>query len=117
MKLIIPPVTVNPENPFQHDALNREEFGAALLNLVSNVDDNLVISLDAPWGEGKTTFVRMWQGLLTKSGIKSIYFDAFADDFIDDPFIAVTSEIARFAETEFNTNGLTFTQFQYQPQP
>jgi hypothetical protein len=104
MKLVIPPVEIDKEDPFKHDVLNRKAFATALMNLVSQIHEGVVISLDAPWGEGKTTFVRMWQGLLQANGIKSIYVDAFITDFVDDPFIAVASEITQFAETELRAN-------------
>jgi KAP family P-loop domain len=104
MKLVIPPVEIDKEDPFKHDVLHRKEFATALMNLVSRINEGVVISLDAPWGEGKTTFVRMWQGLLQTNGIKSIYVDAFITDFVDDPFIAVASEITQFAEAEFRAN-------------
>ena len=104
MKLVIPPVEIDEQNPFKHDLLHRTEFATALFNLISRVEEPLVISLDGRWGDGKTTFVRMWQGLLSQNGIKTIYFDAFANDFVDDPFIAIASEIIRAAETEFTGN-------------
>ncbi len=104
MKLTIPPIEIDDAEPFKHDVLNRKAFGQSLLNLVSRVDEGVVLSIDAPWGEGKTTFVRMWQSLLKMSGIKSVYFDAFANDYVDDPFIAVASEITRLAEADFRSN-------------
>ena len=104
MKLIVPPVKIDKEDPFKYDVLHRRQFGTSLLNLVSRIDEAFVISIDAQWGEGKTTFVKMWQGLLHQNDIQSIYFDAFANDFVDDPFIAVASEIAQLAEDEFRTN-------------
>jgi ABC-type methionine transport system ATPase subunit len=83
MKLVIPPLEIDKEDPFKHDVLNRKEFATALLNLVLQINEGVVISLDASWGEGKTTFVRMWQGLLRTNHIKIIYVDAFITDFID----------------------------------
>ena len=53
----------------------------------------LVALLDAPWGFGKTTFIKMWMGELSKSKIPAIYFDAFANDYQEDAFIAISSEI------------------------
>lgn len=94
MRLTIPPLTIDDDNPFKNDVLNRKKFAESLFGLISNIDDNLVISLSAPWGEGKTTFIKMWQGLLKEKGISTIYFDAFAHDYLDDPFICIASEIA-----------------------
>ena len=70
-----------------------------MLNLVVRSKDELVISLDGKWGEGKTTFVRMWQGLLSENEIPNIYIDAFSNDYLDDAFISVVSAITNYGET------------------
>lgn len=104
MRLTTPPLTNDNINFKEHDALNRELFGQSLLELITRVQEELVICLDAQWGEGKTTFVKMWQNLLNENEIKSIYFDAFANDYIDDTFIALASHIVTFVEEELHKN-------------
>ena len=98
MKIVTPPIIVNENESFEQDVLGRSDFGQSLLNLISQSNDELVISLDGKWGEGKTTFVKMWQGMLTQSHIPNIYIDAFANDYIDDAFIAVASAITTYIE-------------------
>jgi len=98
MKLTIPPVQIDPTKPFNHDLFKREEFGEGLANLILKFDEPLVISIDAPWGEGKTTFVKMWKGLLDQKKIPAIYVDAFAHDYLDDPFMTVVGAINQYAE-------------------
>ena len=83
MKIIVPPMTVAVDDAFKNDALDRQPFGEALLNIVTRSKDELVVSIDGRWGEGKTTFVKMWRGLLKKHNIPSIYIDAFANDYSD----------------------------------
>ncbi|EKO3839574.1 hypothetical protein NTE14_005354, partial [Vibrio harveyi] len=61
MKLIVPELEINEDSPFSSDLFEREKFAEKLTNLIRNVEDNLVISLDANWGEGKSTFIRMWR--------------------------------------------------------
>ncbi len=104
MRLTTPPLANENINFKDHDALNREAFGVALLNLITRTNEELVICLDAPWGEGKTTFVNMWQNLLKDNQIKTIYFDAFANDYIDDAFIAITSHMVTFVANELQKN-------------
>jgi hypothetical protein len=101
MRLTTPPLTIDQQDSFKNDALDREQFGHSLLNLITRTKEELVICLDAPWGEGKTSFVQMWQGLLAKNQIRSIYFDAFSNDYIDDAFIAMVSEIVSLVENRF----------------
>ena len=98
MNIITPPIIVGENEAFEQDVLGRSNFGQSLLNLVSQSNDELVISLDGKWGEGKTTFVKMWQGMLTQANVPSIYIDSFANDYIDDAFIAVASAITTYIE-------------------
>ena len=98
MKLNIPGFEIDENDSFKNDVLNRRAFGEALLNIIIKSNDELVLSLNGQWGEGKTTFVEMWQGLLTKEGIPNLYIDAFSTDYIDDAFITIASAITDYAE-------------------
>lgn len=98
MRLVTPPLVVAEEDGFKNDILRREDYGKSLLNLVTRSTDELVISLDGRWGEGKTTFIKMWQGLLNEANVPNVYIDAFANDYIDDAFIAVASAITNYAD-------------------
>jgi len=102
MRLITPEIEIEEINPFTNDKLNRTPFAESLLSLITNVEDNLVISIDAPWGDGKTTFVKMWQGFIKCKGIKSMYFDAFANDSFEDPFMALVGSISLLIKREFS---------------
>lgn len=99
MKIVTPSLVVEDSDAFKNDALERKSFGEALLNLVMRSNDELVISLDGKWGEGKTTFAKMWQGLLSEAGVPSIYVDAFQNDYVDDAFISIASAITSYVET------------------
>ncbi len=59
MNIVTPPIIVGENEAFEQDVLGRSDFGQSLLNLVFQSSDELVISLDGKWGEGKTTFVKM----------------------------------------------------------
>src|SRR5690606_32523872 len=72
--------------------------GIGLTNLIRVVDDPLVIALDAPWGSGKTTFVKMLAGHLRNEGHPVIYFDAFANDHISDAFVAIAGEVVALSK-------------------
>jgi hypothetical protein len=98
MRMTVPDVAITTEDPFRDDIFGRKPFATALLSLVRQINEPLVIALDAPWGEGKTTFIRMWQQLLTNAGGQSIAIDAFATDALDSPFAVLTGEISSFYE-------------------
>jgi predicted KAP-like P-loop ATPase len=77
----------------ERDIFGRKSFADRLTKVVQTVESPSVLLLDAPWGSGKTTFVKMWQGELNKAGVQSIYFDAFANDYQEDAFLAVAGQI------------------------
>ncbi len=102
MKLTIPePVIEIGVDGFEKDLLGRSDFGQRLTGLVDRIDDPLVIALDGSWGSGKSTFLKMWVGAHKNafSGkAKIIYFDAFEQDFLDDPLTSLVSTISSTAE-------------------
>ena len=98
MKIVTPPLVIKGPDAFAEDLLNRKEYGQSLLNLVSQSSDELVISLDGKWGEGKNTFVKMWQCMLSESDVPSIYIDAYKNDYLDDVFMCIASAILCFIE-------------------
>ena len=78
------------------DQFNRNDAGKSLSDLVERIENPLVIALNGEWGSGKTWFLKRWVGAhkLENGGRAStVYFDAFAHDFMDDPLIALTGVI------------------------
>ncbi len=105
--LIFPPkIEIGDEEGFApaKDIFKRAEFGTGLANLVSAVEDPMVIALDGQWGSGKTTFIKMWAGLLRKKGHPVIYFDAFSHDYIDDAFLAIAGEVVSLSQKSKSAN-------------
>ena len=60
--------------------------------------------MNGNWGEGKTTFVKMWQGMLKEKEVPNIYIDAFSNDFIDDAFLTIASAISNYAKNNIQNN-------------
>lgn len=103
MKLKVSPPTIDAENPFRYDDLKRAPLASNLTELVKAAPPPLVLAVDSPWGTGKTTFVKMWQALLKKENIHSIYFNAWETDFSDDPLTAFVGEITEYIKNEHQT--------------
>lgn len=82
------------DSPFHGDKFEREEVAKRLTSLIDRMASGAVISIDAPWGEGKTFFGRNWALQLGMAGRKVAYIDAFEQDYIEDPFLLIASEIA-----------------------
>ena len=55
----------------------------------------MVVSLHGGWGTGKTFFLKRWSRDLENRGFRSIYFNAWEDDFHDDPLIAVLGRMQK----------------------
>ena len=106
MKLTLPPLEIGETEGFsdEKDIFGRKRYGENLLSLINKTDDELVIAIDAPWGQGKSTFIKMWRGHLLNEGFQSIYFDAFENDYQADPFLAISSEIYSLIPDENNRN-------------
>lgn len=105
MNIVTPPLEINQDDPFKNDIFKRGEYAEALTNLFLNSNESLVVSLNGAWGEGKTTFVQMWQAKLKKQGVPSVYIDAFANDYLNEPFVCVVSSILAYADKNIVKGG------------
>jgi hypothetical protein len=106
MKLKAATFDIPDDDPFRNDVLGRKSTVESLSSLVLNVTPPFVLCIDAPWGHGKTTFLRLWNSYLTKSGTKVLHFNAWETDFAADPLVAFVSEIASLVEAT-NSNAQT----------
>lgn len=104
MRIRIQPVAVEvPEDePFKHDLLNRKEPAEILTSLIESVEGSCVIGIDAPWGRGKTTFLKMWAQHMHNEGFPVVEFNAWETDFAQDPFIALSSELQQSLNAYFS---------------
>lgn len=100
MRLYIPPIEIGDEEGFtpEKDLFGRKRFADGLTNLLSKVDDPIVIALDGQWGSGKTTFLKMWAGELRNAGFPVVFFDAFEHDYLPDAFTALAGQIVSLVE-------------------
>lgn len=85
-------------NSFDDDIYNRKVIAENLTKIIEVQEEPIVISLDSEWGTGKTTFVTMWKDLLDNdeeysSKFNTLYFNAWENDYITDPLLALVSEI------------------------
>ena len=83
-----------PENdPFKNDLLGRKESVEVLTHLVGSLDGPCVLAVDAAWGSGKTTFLRIWAQYLRNQGFPVVEFNAWETDFAGDPFVSLSTEL------------------------
>ena len=100
LKLNEPKVDTNA--PWADDLLGRQAIADRLTNLVATQEAPLSISLHGHWGTGKTFMLKRWQVDLQGRGFKSIYFNAWEEDFRDDPLLAIIGQLSsHLAEDRF----------------
>lgn len=95
----------------QTDVFARRGLADRLTRLYLGLQQGSVAVLDGRWGIGKSVFARQWKVELEKEGMPCIYFDAFASDYIDNPFRAVASAFVRAAKDAQNLDKPTYNRF------
>lgn len=85
-------------NNFNNDLLERKQIAINLTNILKCKDDLNVLAIDSSWGTGKTTFINMWIDMLKNtaelnSKFEIMYFNAWENDYVQDPLISLLSEI------------------------
>lgn len=99
-------IEIDAESPFKNCKLYRERYANVLTSIVENYGDGFVLALNNKWGTGKTTFVKMWERMLINEGYQTIYFNAWENDFEDNPLTALIGELKVFNKDD----DLTFSK-------
>ena len=86
-------IEIPEDDFFRFDRLGRKASIELLTKMVRNVDGPATIAVDAAWGAGKTTFLRLWAKYLKDQGFAVIDYNAWQTDYADDPFIALAAEL------------------------
>ena len=86
-------IEVPRDDPFKHDLLDRQAVVETLTHIVGNIEGPCVFAVDAAWGFGKTTFLRMWVQHLRNQGFPLVEFNAWETDFSEDPFLTLSTEL------------------------
>lgn len=101
------PIKINENNIFENDTLSREDTIKDLSKIIISNTEPFVFSINASWGSGKTTFVKMWQMYLKKQhNVNSIYFSAWEDDFSKEPLISILGELNTYFKNAFPINSI-----------
>jgi hypothetical protein len=99
-------IPIDPKEPFKHDLLDRKTEIENISLIATSVSAPLVMSIDSPWGTGKTTFIKMWQAHLESQSVTSICFNAWESDYAEDPLVALVAELDRWVKS-LNNPSLT----------
>ena len=86
-------IDVPVDDPFANDLLDRKESVEVLTHLVRSFEGPCVLAVDAAWGNGKTTFLKIWAQYLRNERFPVVEFNAWETDFSGDPFVALSTEL------------------------
>lgn len=94
---------MSENHDLNEDKLNRKEEISFLINYLTKrfelkTKNPFVLNINAPWGYGKTFFLKSLKEELEKEH-EVIYFDAWKNDFTKEPLLAFFSEINNSLET------------------
>lgn len=82
---------------FKENLLGRKKLSRALSDILERIEDPLVVALDGTWGTGKSYFLKRWVAAHTDQNegtALTIYFDAFAHDYLSDPLISLVGALS-----------------------
>lgn len=94
LKLKLQEPDISPDEPWQDDVLGRGEIAERLTNLIRNQQEPFIISINGQWGSGKTFLLKRWQKELEKDQFRAIYYNAWEDDFCDDPLLSIIGQMS-----------------------
>ena len=88
---------------FHQDLLDRSHHVEKLTKLLLPEPGPFVLSINGPWGSGKTTFVEhIWQKYLDEQGVKYLHFNAWENDHFDYPLVPFIAEMKRSFPRNFD---------------
>jgi hypothetical protein len=100
-------IEIEPGRPFANCQLDRCQYANVLTSIVSTYADGFVLAINNKWGTGKTTFVKMWEQDLKDKNYQTVYFNAWENDFENNPLTALMGELKtltnKATEQEFKT--------------
>ncbi len=96
-------IDIDKDNPWADDKLNRKKLADALTNFIVGLPDYMVFSLNGSWGSGKSFMLKRWQLDLRLNGFSAIYFNAWEDDYYNDPLIAIIGQLKEYMGHEWDS--------------
>jgi len=86
-------IVIEPDNPFANCKLDRQKYSKVLTGIIEAYSEGFVLAINNKWGTGKTTFIRMWEQDLKNKGFQTVYFNAWENDFENNPLVALMGEL------------------------
>lgn len=103
MKIKHQELVIPTDKPFTNCKLGREKYAVVLTDIIKAFPDGFVLAVNNEWGTGKTTFVKMWEQHLKNQQFQTIYFNAWENDFNNNPLVAIIAELKTLTNTKNKT--------------
>lgn len=92
--------TFDPNDVWSDDVFrNRDDASRRLYALLAGQERPLTICLNGEWGSGKTYFLTRFAQNYNERKPKgrAVYFNAWEDDFLDDPLVSIVCQLKKVA--------------------
>lgn len=100
---------VNPDNPWDGDVSQGKlkEYANFLTTAITADNESFILNVNAPWGHGKTFFVKRWAKYLEKQGYPVIEFNAWENDSAQDPLPVFLATIIQDLKGKYTNSRIT----------
>lgn len=78
---------VNKDKIWEGDLFDREIVANDFSKIITSISQPFVLSVNAPFGSGKSFFLERWEKQLSKDGEKTFIFNAWKCDFVEKPLL------------------------------
>ena len=85
--------TPQDDRLWEGDYLNHQYYVPILARMVAGQQGPLTMALNSRWGTGKTFFLKRLEKYYAQEGGRAIYFNAWEDDCVEDPLVALTCRL------------------------
>lgn len=86
-------IEIETSNPFKNCKLDRKQYSDVLTGIIDEYQEGFVLAINNKWGTGKTTFIKMWEQELKNNDYNTVYFNAWENDFENNPLVALMGEL------------------------
>ena len=95
-----------------YDKLSRESFAENLTQAIADYifhEESYVLSLNSPFGTGKSDFIAMWMNSLNLQDYSTAFVNAWETDYIDEPLIPIMHALIERAKQSSENNEIVAT--------
>ncbi len=86
-------ILIESGKPFANCKLDRSKYAQVLTGIINAYSEGFVFAINNKWGTGKTTFIKMWEQDLKDHEYQTVYFNAWENDFENNPLVALMGEL------------------------